>query len=214
MQELPSLAKKIRAERLLRGWSQADLGQRIGITQAAIKKIETGQTAQSKHLPRIALELGINLTDYLSRVADPTSTPTIFERGGRDLPIYAAAMGGRGEIIRSIEPVDWVGRPMPLANVREAYGIYVVGDSMAPEFRPGEIALVNPHLPTVGGEVYIFFCQEDGQDVATIAELRRATGDKWLIHKHNPETGQKVETELSRQKWNRAHRVVGKLSRP
>ena len=53
--------KIIKAERLSRGWSQAELGKRVGVSQPAIKKIEAGSTSKSKHLPKIAQELGIAL---------------------------------------------------------------------------------------------------------------------------------------------------------
>lgn len=51
---------QIRQERERRGWSQKRLADEIGISQVAIKKIETGETVKSKHLPDIVRVLGLN----------------------------------------------------------------------------------------------------------------------------------------------------------
>jgi phage repressor protein C with HTH and peptisase S24 domain len=203
--------EKIKAERERRGWSQADLAHRVGISQVAVKKIEGGETKQSKYLPRVCLELGLDLAEVdptLSRKSDPLDKGDILDRRS-DFAIYAAAEGGPGEIIVSSDPVDWHPRPQPLANVKDAYGLYVVGNSMAPEYRPGDIALVNPNLPVVGDEVYIFYAEREGEARATIKHLRRALADKWFVSQHN----KPKDFELSRKEWQWAHRVIGKYSR-
>ena len=204
----------IKKAREKRGWSQADLGRRVGISQVAIKKIEDGDTRQSKFLPRLALELGLSLTDLDPTLSTGNSAigfqqpDAIFGRIP-DFPIYAAAEGGPGEIIRTPDAVDWIPRPAPLARVKDAYGLYVVGESMVPEYRPGDIALINPTLPLVGNEVYVFYAEFAGEARATIKQLRRATTDKWLVFQHN----KPKDFELSRREWQWAHRVIGKYSR-
>jgi len=42
----------IRRRREELGWSQAQLGNRVGISQPAIKKIEAGDSRHSKFLPK------------------------------------------------------------------------------------------------------------------------------------------------------------------
>ena len=73
----------IKQARENRGWSQNDLAKRVKISQPAIKKIESGETQQTKFLPKIAevLELDIGLLDSsLKRSPNDTS-----ERMGRTL---------------------------------------------------------------------------------------------------------------------------------
>jgi phage repressor protein C with HTH and peptisase S24 domain len=67
----------------------------------------------------------------------------------RDLPIHPSAEGGAGFITVTNDAVDWLPRPPPVAHVHRAYGLYITGESMVPEFEPGDIALVNPHFPVV-----------------------------------------------------------------
>ena len=140
--------------------------------------------------------------------------PRPFVTEGRpDFRVYASAQGGPGEIIRSIEPVDFIPRPSHLLHVRDAYGLLVTGDSMSPEYKNGEMAIVEPSLPMVPAEVYIFYAEKEGEARATIKHLRRATAERWLVTQHNPPDGQPHDFSLSRKEWGIAHRVTGKLAR-
>jgi transcriptional regulator with XRE-family HTH domain len=183
--------EKIRQAREAKGWSQDFLAKQVGISQPAIKKIEDGSTAHSKFLPRIAALLGLDITELDEGLARLTTTPERAPRllGGVDFPVHASAQGGPGEIIVDANPMEYMARPAPLAHVRGAYGVYVTGTSMEPEFRQGDIALVNPHLPVVSEEAYIFYGEQPGSTRATIKWLRRATSDKWLVSQHNPAPG-------------------------
>jgi phage repressor protein C with HTH and peptisase S24 domain len=208
----------IKREREKRGWSQADLAKVVGISQPAIKKIEDGETHKSRFLPQIAVRLGIDLTEIDPSFAGEPDAATVIPRErlvapGQDFPIYASAEGGKGEVIITSDPVDYVPRPGHLVHVKGAYGLLVVGTSMEPEYRPGNTALVDPNLPIIGGEVYIFYAEREGMARATIKELRRANHDTWFVLQHNPPKGAPKEFTLSRREWQWAHRVIGKYTR-
>jgi phage repressor protein C with HTH and peptisase S24 domain len=128
---------------------------------------------------------------------------------GHTFPVYASAEGGPGEIIRSAEPVDWIPRPTALANVKDAYGLIIVGDSMESELEPGDTAYVNPHLPIIFDKTYIFYHEIEGTARATVKRLVRSTADSWVVRQRNPEK----QFQLKRRDWSIAHRVVGKLYR-
>jgi phage repressor protein C with HTH and peptisase S24 domain len=212
--------ERIRRAREARSWSQAHLARRVGISQPAIGKIEADETQLSKFMPRIAQVLEIPIAELDAGLSEP-STPaylpdTIPEHrllGDRDFPIFASAEGGEGQIIMSTDPVDFMPRPAPVLAVKGPYGLYVVGESMVPEYRPGDIAIVNPHLPVIGDEVYIFYAERDGQGRATIKHLRRASRDAWQVRQWNPPAGMKADFTLSRKEWTVCHRVIGKYSR-
>lgn len=201
--------------RTAKGWSQQELADKIKVRQNTIAAIETGETKRTKYLADLARALGASV-DELDPPAAPDAAPTPLAPppmyGTRDFPVYASAEGGPGEVIRSTEPIDWVPRPAP-AQSPEAYCILISGDSMSPEYRPGDSAIVNPKLPIIGGEVYIFYRELQGEARATIKELRRQGADSWLVTQHNPPAGQKADFALPRREWQWAHRVVGKYSR-
>jgi len=204
----------IRKAREAREWSQKDLGDRVGISQPAIKKIEAGTTTHSKFLPKIAqlLELDLATLDSSLQADVRNGLPAIGDpHGPKDFRIFSAAEGGAGEIIRTVEPVDWWPRPIEVQHVRGAYGMYIVGESMAPEFKPGQVAIINPNLPHVGDKPYIFYAEtESGVVRATVKLLRKQTSDAWHVTQHNPPPGQKHDFILSKKLWREAHRIVGR----
>lgn len=200
----------VRLAREAKGWSQAQLAAAVGVKQASIWYTESGKVARSRFLPEIARELGIPPEKVgLPAEGMPPTDRQIFAPG-RDFPIYASAEGGPGEIIRSADPIDWYPRPAPVAHVKTAYGLLVVGDSMSPEFEPGDMALVNPMLPPLAGKPCIFYADHDGEARATIKRFLRSTPTAWVVFQHNPPRGSSHEFQLPKKEWNICHRVLGK----
>src|SRR5690349_21670507 len=127
--------------------SQLDLARAAGVSQQLIAAIETGRTKSTKFLPRIAVALNKRPGDL-----DPDWLPVEEQRGALlpatpgelDLPVYASAEGGEGQIIVSLDPMELIPRPSPVLGVRDAYAVYITGESMIPEFEPGDLAIVNP----------------------------------------------------------------------
>ena len=214
--EPKDIGRIIREAREAKGLSQGRLGSLIGVKQASIFAIEKGETARSKHLPEIVRELGIAPESVGLPLQRPASDPLGLQPvadpyGPKDFAIYSAAEGGQGEIIRSADPVDWWPRPIEVQRVTGAYGMYIVGTSMVPEFKPGHVAVINPNLPLIAGKPYIFYGEtETGHVRATVKELRRHTGDTWYLTQHNPPAGQKNDFTLPRKVWAVAHRIVGR----
>jgi phage repressor protein C with HTH and peptisase S24 domain len=68
------------------------------------------------------------------------------------IPVYGHAVGGKdGEFVLSGNQVSEVLAPPNLLRVRDAYAVYVVGDSMEPRYFAGETVFVNPRLPISRG---------------------------------------------------------------
>lgn len=70
--KVKTLGERIKEERKSRGWSQAVLGDKVDVTQAAISEIERGETKESGKLIAIAKAFNIDvelLTDGLAEVS-------------------------------------------------------------------------------------------------------------------------------------------------
>ena len=207
------LKDNLRRLRDARGWSQDQLGQLAGCSQQVIADIESGRTRRPRGLLQIASALGVPVAELDPSVEREVAQPgpmAALLTGRRDLPIYSSAEGGGGAMIISWDPVEWVVRPSPLANIKGGYGIYVVGDSMVPAFEPGDIALVNPHIPPSPHRDAVFF--KSGVDAATealIKRLIRTSPKEWRVKQWNPGR----EFALSRAEWGQCHLVIGKYSR-
>lgn len=97
----------IKSAREAKGWSQADLGRRVGISQPAVKKIEAGETRHSKFFPRICAELSLDITDLDPGMPKPAEGNEIIPQRklmspDRDFPVHASAEGGPGQMMGEI----------------------------------------------------------------------------------------------------------------
>jgi phage repressor protein C with HTH and peptisase S24 domain len=222
----------IKTERVRRKWSQAELGKRVGISQPAIKKIEAGGTVKSKHLPKIAEELGIPLSkldaslsqhgdgtvNQPKEVAGSVVNPTLQIVSGEqlmgrvDLPVYSIVQGGRGALVLSSEPFTNIARPHILLGLRDAYAVLVKGNSMAREYSEGDIAYVDPHRHPKEGDPCVFQShKEDGEVQAIIKYLARspdASPTLWYVEQTHPPK----KFTLKKAEWQICHVAVGKQS--
>lgn len=217
------IGSKLRYAREQKGLSQEDIADALGIGQSTIGRIENGEFKRipgglyqyASYVGLTVEELGLaevgGATVHVPVARVPALPPVADIYGAKDFPIYAAAEGGPGEILRSVEAVDWWPRPIEVQKVKGAYGMYIVGESMVPEFRPGHVAVINPNLPHIADRSYIFYAEtEDGAVRATVKFLRKQTGDGWHVMQHNPPAGQKSDFVLSKKLWKVAHRIVGR----
>jgi phage repressor protein C with HTH and peptisase S24 domain len=206
---------RIRQAREALGWTQAELAQKAGTTQQTIDRLESGQTQLSRATPAILQALGLetvqsNTPDIKLEPAKLVSGEQLV--GERDLPVYSAAEGGDGALILSTDPIEWVKRPAPLANVRGGYGIYIVGDSMEPRFNPGEVALVHPHMPYRSGNDVVLYKGDVHDHHAIVKRLRKATATDWHLTQFNPAEGESRDFTLPREEWSVCHVIVGLYS--
>jgi|RhiMetdeSRZDD1v2_1073273.scaffolds.fasta_scaffold00124_26 transcriptional regulator with XRE-family HTH domain len=207
-----AIARNVARYRKERGLSQEELARRIGVRQNTIAAIESGLTKKSKYLPDIARVLEVPLFD-LDAGEGAHRTPTIPGAdlvGARDLPLYATVEAGEGAVVMSSDPVDEVRRPAPLATVKGAYGVIVSGESMVPALRPGDTALIHPHLPPKVEDICLFISEKNGEFIATIKEYVGQTKDHWKVKRYKPE---EKEFTLRKSEWQTCHVSVGRYSR-
>lgn len=205
---------KIRELREARGWSQDELAERVGISQAAIVKIEKGQTTRSRFLPDIAKALDRPIEELVGGRATPHGyRPPPEFLGERDLPVFAAVEGGSGEMVVSTDPIDIVQRPWFLGTVKDGYAVLVTGESMEPAFRSGDLAIVNPRLgPQPSTDVILVADEKSGGFRASIKYLIKHEPHRWYLRQHNPPPGEQRDFWRTKKEWPKALRVVGKYS--
>lgn len=193
------------------GLSQAKLAALAETSQPQIRRLENGERELTKAwAERLAPHLGVTATELLFGPRDEETPGT--SRAGREflgerhLPIFAATQGGPGEMVVNTGPIDFVPRPWYLREVKDGYGVVVVGDSMSPKFEPGDIVIVNPRLPALRNRPAIFVAGEDtGGFIASVKLLIRETPSEWQVVQFNP----KREFALPKKTWTRALRIVG-----
>lgn len=206
-----TIAENVKRLREGRGWGQEKLAQESRTSQTTIFNIESGETKRSKFLPRIAAALGVSLAEIDEEMSG-SRVDSLIPRdelvGDTDLPVFASAEGGEGQIIVSTDVVDRVRRPSPLLHVREGYGVIITGESMVPMFRPGDIALVHPQMPPRPDDGVILYDRDRAR--SSIKEYRGATETLWRLRRYQPK---EEDFSLKRADWPTVHTVVGRYSR-
>lgn len=194
---------EIRQALALYGHRQTALAAAAGVTQPTVSRWLKGQTPDPQQEARLReLLAGV---PPLQAAIDAPQQPMFL--GERDLPVYAAVEGGPGELVISKDPIDFVPRPWYLGNVRDGYGVVVVGESMSPAYNPGDMAIVHPRVPVIINKTYIFSSDDgDGTFRGTIKKLVGQTATEWKVEQYNPQR----TFSLSKAEWPKAVRVVGK----
>lgn len=202
------------AKRTARGLSQPSLAKLVGISQQSMEAIENDRTKKSRYLPKIAQVLEIQLNELDDSLREDTQIPlkdfTKSLMGEKNFPVYASGEAGTGALVVTTDPVDYVRRPAPLAEVKDAYGLIIVGESMVPELRPGDTALIHPHLPPSREDCCVFYADDgNGTQRVLVKAFTRATATHWYVEQWNPPK----KLTLDRQEWQKCHLIVGSYKR-
>jgi len=193
---------KIKEAREARGLSQEGLARAVGISQAAIKKIEDGSTVRSRYLPDIAKFLGIPLEEtalqsvqtqqsvVIQKESPTASAPfPIPPISNRRIPVYGTAIGGDdGAFQMNNQVIDYVFCPPGLENVPNVYAVYVQGDSMEPAFTAGQLVWLHPSRPVRPDDDVVVQIKpyEHEPPMAFIKRYVRKTADFLVVKQFNP----------------------------
>lgn len=217
-----TFGQMVREKREERGLSQTELATLANTTQQSIDRIERDAVSRSRSAPEVAAALGIafplggGAVKAAAEQAQQDTIPRAELVGVNDLPIYVSVRAGAidDSILVSPEPIDYVKRPEPLARAKNGYGLYIVGDSMEPAFRQGDLALVHPNMPPKpGDEVVVCSIDVNGEHYAVIKLLTKITADKWHLRQYNPGPEEPADFTLDRHEWPVCHLVVGSYRR-
>lgn len=159
-----------------------------------IRKVIAGKiaTPRADTLAEIAAEIDVE-PEMLFRLAAPGAPrpeirpapiPAPIPAGlPSDVPVMGTAAGSLAGAFRFDDGVvDYVRRPPGLASARDVYAIYIEGESMIPEHRPGDLRFVSPHRPPHIGDTVIVQVRnhEHAPVEAYIKHLVRRTAE-WLV---------------------------------
>lgn len=197
---MQGIGKRITEARRKARFTQGALAKLIGVSDAAVSQWET-----EKHQPKrqmmanLAQALGVTV-QWLENGNDNPSPQNghnapmrseALQPFTRDLPVLGAARGGQfgsGQFVDNGTFFEMVQRPATLSNVANAYAVYIVDDSMAPRYWPGEMAAVNPNKPVLPGSyVCLQIETEDGEMDYLIKRLVRRSGGQVRVEQHNPQ---------------------------
>ncbi|MDP5668492.1 S24 family peptidase [Pseudomonas aeruginosa] len=133
-------------------WSEGELGRRAGVPQPTAHRILAGDTKNPRidNVMKLAKAMGLDGAELLAGKLVPEFDNNVTEGPaikGRVPRISWVQAGTLSEAIDLFEPgyaEEWLDCPFPHSS--NAFCLEIRGTSMFPEYRPGELILVEPQL--------------------------------------------------------------------
>jgi phage repressor protein C with HTH and peptisase S24 domain len=202
------------------GATQADLARHLRLAASAVSRMLKGER-QMKPLEavQIAAFLQVSPDEVLRHAVagnaspEPVETPRASRgrprlttpattRSPDVIPIRSAGRGGTDQEMFLQDGIGYTPRPANLNGVREAYAIYMVGDSMQPRYEQGWLLHVNPFKPPRRGRDVVVY--KRGQSVL-IKQFVGWEGDTLVLRQFNPPD----TLRIPRAEVQDCHLVVG-----
>lgn len=183
------MESKVKLIRKALQMTQEQLAQRLGVGKTALSMIETGKSRLSARNKNILVqELNVN-PDWLETGegemfnAEPNITNAFRLRTDNSLPFQAVplySIEGTAGLVplfndrASKEPINYIHIP----NLPKCDGaIYVVGDSMYPLLKSGDIVLykqLNSLNDVFWGDMYLLSIDIDGEEYVTVKYIQKS----------------------------------------
>jgi len=117
-------------------------------------------------------------------------------------PVAAGMFDGQTCMDRAI---DHIGRPSFMISQENAYAVFVVGNSMEPRFKTGEVLFVDPDAPVRQGCDVVVQINNNGELTAVAKEFQSWDDDTLTLHQLNPDKVLKID----RKQITAVHSVQG-----
>ncbi|HEN3601320.1 TPA: helix-turn-helix domain-containing protein [Yersinia enterocolitica] len=162
-----ALADRVRERRIELGMTQSQLAEIVGATQQSIVSVESGITKR----PRYLLDLAKALSCDPTWLQDGGAFKKVTEINTRKIPLISYVQAGAlahslpidsydGDFEYVLTDMDWS---------ENTFALRIEGDSMEPEFKSGDVIVVDPEIPPAPGE---FVVAMNGGEAATFKKYR------------------------------------------
>lgn len=225
------MANNIKTLREERGLTQPKLAEAMGTTKNQLIKLEKGDRRLTDNwIRRAAQALGVPnsaiIDEPLEDVAETdqpatnalppadASYPMPADIPHRRLPVYGQAAGGMnddGKFYLNGNKIAEVFCLPSLEHVRDAYAVYMHGESMEPVFRPGDIIFIDPSRPVISGDDVLVQIKGDVGDppYAYVKRFVERKSGQLVLRQYNPPAGADEILTFPLAKVVSVHRVVG-----
>lgn len=191
-----------------------EVAEALHVSVAAVSQWENDQTEPTpENRAALSALLDISAADMLGLRIDASETVTTNSAsrvagdggdtrrlsGGGDhslshpLPIYSTRLVD-GVMQLSTEATDEEIRPGFAVKVRNAYGVLLCGNDMAPAYEPGDRLLIYPERPVYPGRDALFVTAGRQTKVRRLLEI---SDTHWHVQQWNPPRKEK----LARSEW-------------
>ncbi|MFU9024878.1 S24 family peptidase [Klebsiella pneumoniae] len=191
-----TLAERLREARKAADMTQKTLGDAVGVSQAAIQKIETGRAAQTTKLLDIAKALRVRPewlssgTGAMRTDGDDDKKPShinhdVFRVDILDLAVSAGPGIVNQEFVEILHSVEYApAEARHMFDGRKAENIRIInvrGDSMSGTIEPGDLLFVDISVKSFDGDGIYAFLYDDTAHVKRLQKMK----DKLLVISDN-----------------------------
>ena len=148
-----SLAARFKTRRTELGMTQVEVANEAGVSQQSIESIESGRTRK----PRSLLDLARALKCSPEWLLNGRNVMPLSEISTRHIPILSYVQAGAMTEKRDLQDIEGnLEYVLADADVPETcFALRIDGDSMEPEFRAGDIVIIDPDLCPMPGEFVV-----------------------------------------------------------
>ncbi|ELI8163500.1 LexA family protein [Yersinia kristensenii] len=162
-----SLADRVKARRLELGLSQDQAAELAKIRQQSWGAIEDGSTKKPRNIVGIAKALQCDPAWLM----EGGVFKTMADVGTRKIPlisyVQAGALAQNAQILSEMGEFEYVLTDMDWSE--NTFALKIEGDSMQPEFKAGDVIVVDPEIEPCPGE---FVVAKNGEHEATFKKYR------------------------------------------
>ncbi|WP_142515241.1 S24 family peptidase [Klebsiella huaxiensis] len=191
-----TLAERLREARKAADMTQKTLGDAVGVSQAAIQKIETGRAAQTTKLLDIAKALRVRPewlssgTGAMRDDGEDDKKPShmnhdVFRVNILDLAVSAGPGIVNQEFVEILHSVEYApAEARHMFDGRKAENIRIInvrGDSMSGTIEPGDLLFVDISVKSFDGDGIYAFLYDDTAHVKRLQKMK----DKLLVISDN-----------------------------
>jgi SOS-response transcriptional repressor LexA len=151
MNELGTLAARVKAMMQKKGFNQSSLAAACGVAQPSVAKWLSGETKilRSTTALNLAKVLGVNLlwlTEGKGRPEDVVLDPfaSTAPEGTKKIPLLSYVQAGLFSDVGDIDADEYIVVSDDVSD--RAFALKIRGDSMMPDYRQGDLIVIDPDL--------------------------------------------------------------------
>lgn len=150
------------------GFSQSELARRIGVKPQSVQQWEgAGTTPRSHRLASLAMALGVT-KEWLLVGGSAAESVRRLAQQMREVPLVNYVQAGQwSEVAPNMPDTQHVSCPVPCSE--STFALEVVGESMLPDYLPGDIIFCDPEASAETGDDVV--AMVDNHSEATFKRL-------------------------------------------
>lgn len=171
-----NLGQRIRARREELGLTQEQIASQIGIKQQSYQAIESGSVKKPRYLYEISLALKCDMAWLLSGKEKEVKNVKVINFEAYKVPLISYVQAGvwtESCELRDSTGFEYIMTSLELSD--KAFALQIKGDSMEPEFKEGDLVIVDPSIKPTPGE---FVVAMNGESEATFKKYRELGYDE------------------------------------